>query len=134
MTAAIQTRFEAQLLVGVDDIDIAHREFLALCAQLARAKGVAFAQGFEQLSAHTRDHFAREEALMQSSAFPASAEHTADHQRVLGELERFGLRIASGSTTLARAWIRDHLPNWFELHVRSMDSALAAHLKRGQAS
>jgi hemerythrin len=66
------------------------------------------------------------------SGFPAISEHASDHQRVLGELARFEKRVVAGSTAMARAYIREQLPHWFDLHIKTMDSALAAHLKNSQ--
>jgi hemerythrin len=71
--------------------------------------------------------------MMEESGFAAISEHISDHQRVLGELTRFGKRIAAGSTAMARAYIREQLPQWFEIHLQTMDSALAAHLKNIQS-
>jgi hemerythrin len=119
-----------QLMLGDAGMDHMHREFLDLHAWLLQASGQAFADGFAELLTHTRKHFTSEEILMAATAFPATAEHKSDHQRVLGEMDRFAGRIAKGSTQLARAWVNEQLPDWFAVHVRNMDSALAAHLKR----
>ena len=119
-----------QLMLGDAGMDHMHREFLDLHARVLQASGQAFADGFNELLAHTRKHFTSEEILMTATAFPAVAEHKADHQRVLGEMDRFALRIAKGSTQMARAWVKEQLPDWFAVHVRNMDSALAMHLKR----
>lgn len=133
MSQARQNRmhecFEDELLLGNDAMDQTHREFVALHAELIQAKGPAFGRCFSQLLEHTKRHFAYEEELMQASGFPASAEHKADHQRLLGELDRFSQRLNAGSTVMAKAWLKEQLPDWFLTHVISMDSALAAHLK-----
>jgi hemerythrin len=127
---ALQSRHEDDLLLGNAEMDQTHREFLDLHAQLLQAKGPAFSECFTALLEHTRAHFASEEQAMAGSGFSATAEHKADHQRLLGELDRFSKRIAAGSTVMAKAWLKEQLPDWFEMHVLSMDSALAAHLKR----
>lgn len=129
MTAAIHQRFEDDLLLGNPEMDQTHREFLALHAELLQSKGTEFALRFTALLEHTREHFAFEERLMAASGFPATAEHKADHQRLLGELDRFSQRINVGSTVMAKAWLKEQVPDWFLTHVISMDSALAAHLK-----
>ena len=41
---------------------------------------------------------------------PATAEHRADHARVLGDLTRFGERVRHGSISRARAYVTDNLP------------------------
>ncbi len=116
--------------VGHADMDHTHREFLLLCIETLQAQGPAFAEQFVRLFEHTRAHFAEEEARMQASAFPALLEHRADHQRTLGDMDRFAQRAAAGRGSMARAWLSESLPQWFALHARTMDSALAAHLTR----
>jgi hemerythrin len=70
------------------------------------------------------------EAMMAESGFPAAAEHQADHARVLGDLQRLHDRVARDRSTLARAYVREQLPGWFELHAKTMDAALAAEPPR----
>ena len=124
--------FEQRLTLDLQQMDDTHLEFVHLVNQLAEAEKGAFAPLFQSLAEHTELHFEREQKLMEESGFPAISEHHADHQRILGELARFGKRVAAGSTTMARAYVREQLPHWFELHIQTMDSALAAHLKSKQ--
>ncbi len=122
--------FDGKYVLGHAAMDTMHREFVDLVNQLAEAKGDTFAPLFQQLFTHTQTHFAQEEAWMHTSRFPALAEHRADHQRVLGDLNRFTRQVERGLLPMARAYVRE-LPQWFDLHARTMDSALAAHLKTG---
>jgi hemerythrin len=78
---------------------------------------------------HTESHFNAENKLMESSGFFATKEHQGEHLRVLGELHHFGEKVAAGSISLAKTYIREQMPEWFKLHAATMDSALAAHLK-----
>lgn len=119
--------------LGVIAMDQVHGEFLYLYDLVSHAGQQEFAELFQQLLKHTRRHFAAEEAMMTASGYPAAQEHRADHQRVLGEMERFGRRIAAGQTRFARAWLQQQLPDWFRTHLLHMDSSLAAHLKAGSA-
>lgn len=109
-------------------IDQTHQEFADLLAATQAASGAEFARLFQQLFTHTQAHFAAEEQLMHDSGFPATAEHRADHQRILGDMDRFSARVAAGRSAMARAWLEDSLPAWFNLHLRTMDAALVAHL------
>lgn len=121
--------FAANYLLGVAAMDTTHREFVDQVNQLESASGETFIEGFSALVAHTKVHFDYEQALMQESAFPAFDEHTGEHRRILGEMERFGRQVARGRVQMARAYVRETLPSWFQLHAVTMDSALAAHLK-----
>jgi len=115
--------------LGVDSMDQTHGEFIALINQLAEVERNRFITLFAELVRHTHAHFESEAQLMQWYNFPAIREHTDEHQRVLGELDRFGRKVARGSITLGRDYVQHHLPGWFKLHARTMDSALAAHIK-----
>ena len=123
-------RFDATYAVGDPTIDHTHREFLELCVAAAPLQGAALAEQFCALFAHTQAHFADEEARMRASGYPALGEHRAHHQNLLGDMERFCQRTAAGRSAMARAWLGDSLPQWFDLHARTMDSALAAHLRQ----
>lgn len=125
----ILSTFNQTHSLGLESMDAMHIAFLELCDRAASAKGPAFAETFQLLFEHTRDHFSEEEARMLESGYTSYAEHRADHQRTLGDMERFAQRAAAGRATMARAWLLDNLPAWFDLHTRNMDSALAAHLK-----
>ncbi|WP_442498225.1 bacteriohemerythrin [Methylobacter sp. sgz302048] len=117
------------LLIGHALIDDDHDEFITLLNQLDAADNGEFPALFQQLLAHTEQHFDRENQLMEQSAFPAEAEHKGEHQRVLGEFKQFKKRVDKGLITFGRSLVRERLPQWLELHVRTMDSALAAHIK-----
>lgn len=115
--------------LGVASMDRTHREFIDLVNQLAAADRDNFVRLFSELVEHTHAHFESEAQLMQTYHFPAIREHGDEHQRVLGELDRFGEKVARGSIAMGRDYVLNHLPDWFDLHARTMDSALAAHLK-----
>lgn len=121
--------FEQDFLLGIDDMDRTHREFIELLVNAKAADKSLFPTRFRELRDHTREHFAHEERLMRECGFPAVAEHTSEHQRVLGEMDRFLARAEAGTAALARAWLNEQVPEWFRGHLLSMDSALAAHLK-----
>jgi len=121
--------FEARFLLGVPAMDRTHREFVDLVNLMAEAGNATFAYLFADLVNHTHAHFANEDVLMRQTGFPASAEHRAEHARVLGELDALRQRLAGGRIVLARAYVLEQLPAWFAQHAVTMDSALAAHVK-----
>ncbi|THF56924.1 hypothetical protein E6O51_18960 [Pseudothauera rhizosphaerae] len=88
-------------------MDATHREFVDLAAALMAAD---------------------------DARFPAIGEHVNEHQRVLGELMAFGRGVQAGRLKFARAYVQQSLPEWFDLHLSTMDAALAAHLKRSAAT
>jgi hemerythrin-like metal-binding protein len=126
--------FEQRYVLGNPGMDQTHREFVDLVNLLESADRAAFVDGYAHLLAHTEAHFEAERTLMQKTGFPAQREHTDEHQRVVGELRRIGRKVASGSLTLARAYVREQLPAWFDLHAVTMDSALAAHIRQSSVA
>jgi hemerythrin len=119
----------ASLRVGHDPIDRDHDEFILLLNRLDTAANSDFPALFQQLFEHTEQHFDRENQLMEQWAFPAETEHKGEHQRVLGEFKQFKKRVDKGMIAFGRSFVRERLPQWLELHVTTMDSALAAHIK-----
>ncbi len=119
--------------LGVAEMDATHREFVTMAVALAQADDAAFPPLFARLLDHTRSHFAAEDAKMRASRLPAIGEHVGEHQRVLAELRAFNRSVQAGRLRLARAYVRESLPEWFALHLATMDSALAAHLRRQAA-
>ncbi len=124
----------APLTLGHEVIDHDHAEFVALVRTLQDCPDAEFATGFAALVQHVQAHFGRENALMETSGFPAIREHQGEHHRVIGELLQFKSRVDRGLIEFGRAYVRESAPPWFNLHLRTMDSALVAHLKRMSAS
>jgi len=83
---------------------------------------------FQKLHEHTELHFDRENQLMIQFSYPGAIEHKGEHQRVLGEFSQFRTRVNKGMITFGRSFVRERLPQWFGLHVTTMDSALVAHI------
>jgi hemerythrin len=121
---------EARHGLGQAEMDAEHREFLALLDILNDTDDAEFPVLFQKLVDHVRLHFVTEGRLMRLEKFPALGEHEGEHHRVLGELLQFNRAVKRGRLPLARGYVRIGLPEWFELHLSTMDSALAAHLKR----
>lgn len=117
------------MLLGYEPIDQDHDEFITLLNRLNQADNAEFPALFQELFEHTEQHFDKENELMKQYAFPAEAEHKGEHQRVLGEFKQFKKRIDKGLISFGRSFVNERLPQWFELHVTTMDSALAAHIK-----
>lgn len=122
---------EAASVIAVDysPLDNDHQAFIALLNRLDTASSADFRDLFQQLFEHTEQHFAVENQLMLDYGFPAAAEHKGEHSRVLGEFKQFKSRIDKGMLAFGRSFVRERLPQWLQLHVATMDSALVAHIK-----
>lgn len=121
---------ETRHALGVDEMDATHQAFIGLVSALGEADDAAFKTLFAELLDHCRSHFAAEDALMRSSRFAATGEHIGEHQRVLAELRAFNRSVQGGRLMVARAYVRENMPEWFDLHLSTMDAALAAHLRK----
>ncbi|HAG93869.1 MAG: hemerythrin [Pseudomonadales bacterium] len=117
------------LLLGYDPIDEDHRDFMAIIEDIMGVDNVGFATMFEALLSHTEAHFERENKLMEASGYPAMGEHRGEHARVMGEFKQFHQRVKRGLIPFGRAFVAERLLPWFELHITTMDAALAAHLR-----
>lgn len=118
----------SSFLLQQGDLDDMHVEFAQLVNALAEAKGNTFVELFAQLFEHSQTHFDHEKELMQANDYPSLAEHNGEHQRILGELEQYQRKVNKGAISFARAYVKDRLPEWFQLHLTTMDSALVHHL------
>jgi len=97
--------------------------------QAGTAGREAVIAALDALYAHTREHFGREEALMQSSSFPEASLHAAEHVRVLVELDAAERAFKdTGDATPLVKYLRD-TAGWFEEHLLSMDLATARFAK-----
>lgn len=122
-----------ELSIHEPDIDQDHDAFIALVNKMQTATHAEFTALFDELVAHTEQHFARENKLMETYRFPAIAEHMGEHHRVLAELKRFKQRVDKGMIAMGHAYICELVPQWFALHVSTMDRALDAHLMKQKA-
>ncbi|MDO9106517.1 MAG: hemerythrin domain-containing protein [Methylovulum sp.] len=118
------------LTVSYGPIDKDHEEFINLLNALDTANNADFPALFQHLYEHTEQHFERENQWMTQSAFPGVIDHKGEHQRVLGEFKQFKSRVDKGLVAFGRSFVRDRLPQWFALHVTTMDTALAMHLNQ----
>lgn len=120
------------LILDYEPIDNDHDEFITLLNQLDSSGNADFPALFQHLYEHTEQHFDRENQLMKQFAFPAETEHKGEHQRVLGEFKQFKTRIDKGLITFGRSFVKERLPQWFQLHALTMDKALVAYIKMQQ--
>ena len=119
-----------ELAVGVPSIDEAHHEFVDLLNALPEASDADFSRLFLELVAHSHEHFAEEERMMERTSFPVIAVHKAEHERVLAELKEIQQLLEEGDFVSARAYVKDQLSAWFVLHRNTMDYVTAAHIQR----
>ncbi|MGK2953575.1 MAG: bacteriohemerythrin [Thiobacillus sp.] len=112
------------------DVDATHQALAELIEGLIQADSAAFPSRFQALLALMRLHIAEEGGLMRASRYPGLAEHEGEHHRVLGELVQLNRSLKRGRITLVRAYVKDGMAPWLDLHMATMDAALMAYLRR----
>jgi len=126
MTTLLIWRDEWSL--GIDDLDRDHRELVRLLNRLvclddpgsggtAESAGSLAAECLEQVIAHLRLHFGREEAFLQSINYPGFLEHKTEHSLEMAELMelkrllkvRGARRIDEGTAASLKRWFFNHV-------------------------
>jgi hemerythrin-like metal-binding protein len=115
--------------LGIDEMDESHRDFIQQVGALIEASDAEFPSLFQALVTHTREHFVIEGKLMRDAKYPGLGVHEGEHHRLLGELQQLNRSLKRGRLPLVRAYVREGLPEWFDIHLRMMDGALVAHLR-----
>lgn len=118
-----------QYKLGVQQMDDTHREFMDLLNAAADASDEEFPPLFAGFIEHTEAHFAQENRWMQELGFAADHCHTGEHEHVLKVLHAVNKRLVEvNDLALGRRMVSE-LPQWFDNHAATMDSALAHYLK-----
>lgn len=118
------------VVLGHPAIDTLHDELAGLLAAALATPDQALAEALAGLQHHCLHHFAVEEGLMREQRFAGYQEHRHQHQQLLGELDGMRRAVARGRHGLARAWLRERLPEWFDLHVSQLDAQLVAFVRQ----
>lgn len=126
--------------VALDTMNDTHREEVELINQLGdllrqATKGqtneTAITNKLEEWVVHTRQHFDRENQLMEQFGFPAYPMHSGEHQRVLEQIEELQLQWQENKVVNPVAeFIFQDWPQWFNLHVNTMDTITAQFLSQ----
>lgn len=114
--------------MGVPTMDDTHREFVDLLAKVVRATDAQLLCLWEELVAHTDEHFAREDRWMTDTGFSPTNCHSTQHQVVLQVMREGSKRGRNGDLAVVRQ-MADELGVWFPQHANAMDAALAQHLQ-----
>ena len=122
-----------KLSVGVQSIDNQHTLLIDTLNELhaAMMKGQARAVAgdiLKKLVEYTRDHFAAEEAMMESAKYPALASHQLAHRELTKKVEEYLGRLEGGDITLG-IHLMSFLSDWLTNHIQDEDRKLAAFLR-----
>jgi hemerythrin len=116
------------LVLGVEQMDATHREFVEQLNALGAAADEAMLAGLDAFIAHTVTHFEQEQRWMESLEFPPLHCHQDEHEGVLGIMREVRGMVAEGKFELGRVLVRELAP-WFTNHAATMDTMLALFIK-----
>lgn len=116
------------LALDLSAMDDTHKEFVDLLAQVNAAADAQLLPVWDALVVHTDGHFGQEDRWMQSTGFDAGNCHSLQHRVVLQIMREGAQRGEQGEFHVIRGMAAD-LASWFTHHAKTMDAALAQHLK-----
>ena len=114
------------LSVGVEALDCDHKHLFAVVNDVFDAVGTG-AEGprlvtlFDQLITYTRDHFAREEALMAAGHFPGLAAHRVEHAELAGKVIELRRRFFEHTLDERNPELLVLFKTWLMSHIRVTD-------------
>ena len=121
---------EAKHSLKYEKMDKLHMEFLEIYNSVDLNSRESINAKAMELLEHTKKHFNEEEKLMDRYDYPRSREHKDEHNKVLSELRFFIDKSHSiFGMNILKSYYIEKLPHWFDYHLASMDSDLAAHIK-----
>lgn len=109
--------------LGNPALDEAHKALFHEMMRLHAAPDSELAEGLPRLCDKLERDFREEEDLMEALDLPDVKEHREQHARVLSALHH----VEVGEPAEAREALM-LLPQWFQLHLATMDRSLAAGL------
>lgn len=107
------------------EIDSVHQEFVVHLQRLIDSDNTHFIENFEKVIAHTKEHFANEERLLELHQVSSKREHIDEHTHILAEMDYFLEKAKNKKLVFAKAYAKERLPQWLYQHTISMDADLA---------
>jgi hemerythrin len=128
------------LAVGIPDIDRQHQEMFRTLDELVQAMREARGRVEVQrtlnfLRNYVVDHFALEQAWMETTRYRDLREHLSEHQAFLAEVGKLSQQLDDRGTS--SGLVIDTctaLNSYLRQHIAVTDRALAAHLKAASAA
>ena len=123
---------QAPPVTGIAELDDDHAEVFSLIGGLRAAVGggrpAIDGASVATLAAYAERHFAREESLMEASAYPGLEDHRQEHHRARGILMGFRNDHLDGRHIEA-ATVLVFLEGWLMSHISDADMRMVEHLR-----
>lgn len=123
-----------QLSVGSDEIDDDHKKLIGFVNDLHDAVNASESEKVVgaillDLIEYTRDHFAREEKLMQAAGYPDSARHKTLHDGLTRKVLVFAQTYLRNPTPKVKRELIDFLAAWLVEHIIKEDRRIGAYMR-----
>lgn len=127
--------WSSDLATGMTEIDNQHREIFLRFDKLFNA--CSEGRGKDEvlrlllfLDEYVKEHFAAEEKLQLSSAYPDYPAHRSQHQRFIAEVARLTASFRAEGVTLSLVIMTNKaLAAWLVQHIKKTDMEFAAYLR-----
>ena len=119
---------------GFASVDHEHQTLLHMLNEIAEqvsesADHETIQEFLGEVYAQIKAHFAHEEQLMQEIGYDEYAQHKAEHDRLLAEIQAILAGHFEGRITYYRDELSTRLRDWFAIHFKTMDPRLHRMLK-----
>ncbi|WP_333824924.1 bacteriohemerythrin [Pinisolibacter sp.] len=122
------------LVLGVPEMDADHEKLHAMFERVGSTADADLAALFAEIDAEVRDHFTREEVLIDEAQLPIAHCHKTQHALVLSEFDAARRIVESGDAATVRRLIGEVLAELLAGHVASVDLVTSRFLTGGLAA
>lgn len=124
--------------VKIADIDQQHRKLIDIINNLHEAMKTGglpakIAPIVDELVSYTQYHFKFEEKVLESAAYPATAEHKKAHQAMVAQVEDFRRQATVGKFSMPLK-LMAFLKDWLTNHILETDMRYSAHVVAKRAA
>ena len=124
--AAAKVEWIDTLSVGVGELDDDHKNLIRIINRVlaCEREGGSVKWALGELSAYAKDHFRREEQMMEKAGYPKLESHREAHQSFTEWLSSLSMLYGSdpGAEYYLAETMREYLQNWLTDHIMKVDS------------
>jgi len=118
--------------VGIREIDEQHKQLIKMIndlndAMLAGKGKDALMPVLNKLAGYCVSHFAVEEKLFDTHAYPETADHKDKHNKMTAKVKALIGEVQSGKSTIS-VEVMNFLKNWLEKHIMETDQKYGPYL------
>jgi hemerythrin-like metal-binding protein len=118
--------------VGIRQIDDQHKQLITMIndlndAMLAGKGKDVLMQVLNKLATYCVSHFAVEEKLFDTHAYPETADHKEKHHKMTAKVKALMGEVQSGKSTISIE-VMNFLKNWLDKHIMETDMKYSPYL------